>query len=235
MSRRVFISYSTKDSAAANELSRYLTAAGWDVWMDVAKIAGAEDWSAALAEGLRSTDAVVALVTVNSMQSKWVRREILAADRADIPILPVRIGNPMIPDRLALVLNEIQRIDLNEMDHGSLHRIEGDLINILRRRAPGNRRRRRASARMVVGTVLATLGSIGIIVAFGIFFYFGYQWILTSQESLNTIDSGSFESRSDESLQGWLRAVAAFPVFFVSAILAAIGSGLRRSAERKQV
>jgi energy-coupling factor transporter transmembrane protein EcfT len=88
---------------------------------------------------------------------------------------------------------------------------------------------------MVVGTVLATLGSIGLVVAFGIFFYFGYQWILTSQESLNTIDSGSFESRSDASLQGWLRAVAAFPVFFVSAILAAIGTGLRRSAERKQV
>ncbi len=234
MSRRVFVSYSTKDSALANELSRYLTGAGWDVWMDVAKIAGAEDWSAALAGGLRSTDAVVALVTVNSMQSKWVRREILAADRADIPILPVRVGNPMIPDRLALVLNELQRIDLNELDQGSLHRIEGDLINILQRRVPRSHRRR-ASGRMAVGTVLATVGSIGIVVAFGIFFYFGYQWILTSQESLNTFDSGSFESRSDQSLQGWLRAVAAFPVFFVSAILAAIGTGLRRSAERKRV
>ena len=235
MGRRVFISYSTIDSVLANGLSRYLVGAGWDVWMDVASIAGAEEWSAALTRGLRSTDAVIALITVDSMQSKWVQREILAADRADIPILPVRVGNPPIPDRLALVLNELQRIDVNEFDQSSLRQIEGDLINVLRRRTPDGRLRRRASAQMMVGKVLSTLGIIGLIVAFGMFFYFGYQWILTSQESIGTTGPGSFESRSDESLQGWLRAVAAFPVFFVSAILAAIGSGMRRSAERKQV
>lgn len=235
MGRRVFISYSKMDSAIANGLSRYLNRAGWDVWMDVASIAGAEEWSAALTRGLRSTDAVIALVTVDSMQSKWVRREILAADRADIPILPVRVGNPPIPDRLALVLNELQRIDVNELDQSSLQRIEGDLINVLRSRVPDGRLRRRASAQMTVGTVLSTLGAIGIIAAFGMFFYFGYQWILVSQESMNTTGTGSFETRSDESLQGWLRAVAAFPVFFASAILAAIGNGMRRSAERKQV
>ena len=215
----------------ADEIYRHLGRVGWDVWRDEAKLGGGENWSSAITEGLRATSAVVVLITENSMTSKWVRREIRAADRAGIPILPIRVGGAPIPDELALLLNEIHHIDISapgsdNNDSQYLQRVESDLLALTRRE--GGRRRDLGRTRIRIGKVLTAIGLIGVVAAFAMFFFFLYVTIS------NTSELGISRPVADRD-QEFLRAFAAFPVFFVSAIIAAIGQGLQRSGERMQI
>lgn len=221
----------------ADSLCRYFDRAGWEVWRDADVLKGGDNWSAEIAEGLRNADAMIVLITDASMTSRWVRREIRAADRAGLPILPVRLGQPPIPDELALIINELHQVTLNEFETSALPAIEDDLVSLLdRSRSPDGGR-----TQIMVGNVLSVIGIIGIIVAFGMFFYFGYQAIVTSSDvgfdSSTSFDDAraQFDQDRRESDAAFLRVAAAFPVFFVSGILAAIGEGMKRSGRRKQI
>src|SRR5215207_6641463 len=72
----IFISHSSEDKLAARSIARYLRSARWTVWIDEAGIAGGKDWRQELVRALEKTWVVVLLVSLYSMRSKWVTREI---------------------------------------------------------------------------------------------------------------------------------------------------------------
>jgi hypothetical protein len=163
---------------------------------------------------------VLLLVSLNSMKSRWVVREIQAADRLGIQIIPVLIDDVPYPDPLRMILSGVQQIHatgINDSDHAAqqLAQIDTALVHAARRPGPSKPGR----VRIVIGTILATIGGIGIIVAFGIFGY-GVYVEMTSEPS--------FEP-------GVPMPFYAFPVFFVSMIVAAIGQGLRQSGLKKGI
>lgn len=223
--RRVFVSYSREDARMAAALVDHLRRARWDVWQDLHGIRGGEDWSAALTRALRSTDAVVVLVTDDSMRSEWVRREVRAADRAGIVILPVVVDGAPVPDELALILDDVQRVDVHELERAQLVRIEDDLLHLVRR--PG-RSGRRGRGQLVLGNVLSVVGMVLIAVAFVVFLVGGYRFV-TTDSSLD------FDASEDAARSAWLQAAAGFPIFVVGGIIATIGQSLRRSALRKRI
>lgn len=85
----VFISYSRKDTEFVEKLERDLNARGISIWRDTSSIVGGEEWYQAIMRGIQQSYVMLQVVTPNSEDSKWVRREGLYADQRDLPIIPV--------------------------------------------------------------------------------------------------------------------------------------------------
>ena len=84
----VFISYARADAPQAQRLSALLEGEGVGVFQDQALVAG-ENWSAAVRDALADSRIIVALLSRNSVRSKWVEEDILDAMRHGQRIAPV--------------------------------------------------------------------------------------------------------------------------------------------------
>jgi hypothetical protein len=71
----LFFSYSHKDAARAQRLVRWLEKEGHGVWRGDDDIGGGASFSAEIEKALKECDAVLALWSVSSVQSAWVRDE----------------------------------------------------------------------------------------------------------------------------------------------------------------
>ena len=81
---RVFISYAQRDSGIAERLVDALQSVGLSVWLDRESLAPGTLITEEISQAIQSADAVLVLVTENSLASAWVQREIeLAATSAD--------------------------------------------------------------------------------------------------------------------------------------------------------
>jgi len=88
----VFISYARKDEAYAAKLRDGLVGAGLHVW-EQRDVSPGDNWARATGKALDEADAVVVLLSPDSMASDWVRREI-----------EFTISSPRFKDRLIPVL-----------------------------------------------------------------------------------------------------------------------------------
>jgi hypothetical protein len=91
-----------RDAQLASRLARVLSDLGQDVWVDTLAILPGDDWRDVLNDALGKSDVVIALLTPNSVGSKWMLSELGAARayqriRGDIAILPIVIGDAEIP------------------------------------------------------------------------------------------------------------------------------------------
>ncbi|MBZ0320937.1 MAG: toll/interleukin-1 receptor domain-containing protein [Anaerolineae bacterium] len=102
---KVFISYSRKDNDVASRLASELRDYGFDVWIDT-QISSGERWLAAIGEAIRTSSAVIVIVSSSSSKSEWVEREILLANREAKPIIPFQIDGTYLP-----ILIDVQHID----------------------------------------------------------------------------------------------------------------------------
>jgi WD40 repeat protein len=84
-----FISYAREDQDFARRLHAALVDAGHSLWVDWESIHPSSDWFKEIAEGIDQSDAVIFIVTRNSVQSKECRAEVEHARRAEIRIVPV--------------------------------------------------------------------------------------------------------------------------------------------------
>lgn len=110
--RVVFLSYSRADSESASILKTLLEANGFIVWMDTDAIHSGK-WKDRIFEGLENARALLFLMTANSLSSEWVKKEVDLASRKKVPIIPVQVGQPDIPNWF-------------EFDYGGLHRYKLD-------------------------------------------------------------------------------------------------------------
>ncbi|MGH3885367.1 MAG: TIR domain-containing protein, partial [Pseudonocardiaceae bacterium] len=107
----VFISCASDDLALAHEVHRWLNQAGHEVYFDQGLQQGStvgEAWLQRLRERLRWADAVVCVVTVASVASRWCTAEIAMAQARGSWLLPLRAE----PDADHPLLTDSQHIDL---------------------------------------------------------------------------------------------------------------------------
>lgn len=76
---RVFISYSHEDATTAEAIAAQLAHLGLGVWIDKNEVRPGDSFLARMNEGLAAASYVVLLVSASSSQSRWVRREWMAA------------------------------------------------------------------------------------------------------------------------------------------------------------
>jgi hypothetical protein len=101
----VFISYQHGDKPVARALADGLEAAGLQVWIDENELLVGGSLIEQLATAVEGVDFFVALVSPNSVASRWCQKEISMAlsggmGREGVRVLPVRVGNVEMPATL---------------------------------------------------------------------------------------------------------------------------------------
>ena len=116
---QIFVSYSRKDSEFADRVIRKLEAAGFNVWFDREGIQGGDQWMERIVNALDKSDAIVVVLSPNSVVSRNVGAEVSLAHEANKRIIPVVAKQATISARLRLQLAGIHRIDLeSDFDAG---------------------------------------------------------------------------------------------------------------------
>ncbi|QPC84538.1 SUMF1/EgtB/PvdO family nonheme iron enzyme [Phototrophicus methaneseepsis] len=75
----IFISYSKKNSDYAFALAVFLQDKGFNIWIDRIGIEYGVDWWDAIVDGLNNCSAFIVVMTPESRQSSWVKREVFLA------------------------------------------------------------------------------------------------------------------------------------------------------------
>jgi tetratricopeptide (TPR) repeat protein len=103
MSTRVFLSYSTADRSLATTLKGAL-ADRIDVWIDREQLAGGDALKPLIKRAIQGSAGLVVLVTPDSAQSTWVRREVAHARKLGLRVVPVFVGEApdLFPDLVGI-------------------------------------------------------------------------------------------------------------------------------------
>lgn len=109
----VFLSYSDKDRGFAASIVEVLRHRGIPVWYSRTNILGAQQWHDEIGAALQRCDWFVVILSPNSVESVWVKRELLYAlqqNRFENRIIPL-LYQPCDSDRLSWTLSFFQMID----------------------------------------------------------------------------------------------------------------------------
>jgi len=109
----VFVSYSRLDGDFAYRLAKSLSDAGHEVWLDTVSIPPGVKWHTAIQNGLKVCEALVLIVSPNSVQSQNVEDEWRYFRNAGKTILPVQLK----PAEVHFQLIDIQYVDFFQQDY----------------------------------------------------------------------------------------------------------------------
>lgn len=87
----VFISYSSRDMENEDGILRQIVGrlrSNFNIWLDKTDLTAGTDWQEALHGAVKSSRVVVFFVSPASVESKYCKAEIAAAQNADIPVIP---------------------------------------------------------------------------------------------------------------------------------------------------
>src|ERR1051326_713754 len=112
----VFMSYSRRDSDVMWRTAKYLRAQGINVWVDNEKLVpGTAIWEEEIEKALKAASAVVVVMSPDSKNSEWVRREISLADQYRKHILPILVrGDEDSSITLRLITRQFVDLRQNE-------------------------------------------------------------------------------------------------------------------------
>ncbi len=97
---KIMISYSRANESVARDIERDLDKAGYSVWRDTSSIPGSAEWDIAIQKAIDACEVVVAIVSSSSLESRWVRRELVYADGQNKRILPLLFERINLPPLL---------------------------------------------------------------------------------------------------------------------------------------
>ena len=92
---QVFISYSQSDSSLAARVSEELRKSGLEVWDAQVNLLPGDNWAAKVGRALEESDAMVVLLTPNSISSPHVKAEMafaLGSKSYSNRLIPVAVG-----------------------------------------------------------------------------------------------------------------------------------------------
>ena len=94
---KVFISYSRKDIDFARKLAGDLEKAGYDVWWDITGLHGGDDWVSTIPAAIAASKYMIVVLTPNSIESTWVRKEYTHALNLRRKIVPIMLASTSVP------------------------------------------------------------------------------------------------------------------------------------------
>jgi hypothetical protein len=94
--RVAFVSHSAKDKPFARKLTADLVANGVKVWLDEQRILVGDSIPEKIAQGLAESDFFLIVISENSVNSAWVKKELSGAlvheiERRKVTVLPIRL------------------------------------------------------------------------------------------------------------------------------------------------
>lgn len=107
----VFISYSSKNAAAAQAVCSALEAANVRCWMAPRDILPGADWAASIMEAVANSRIMVLVFSSHANASAQVRREVRQAFEHEIPVLPIRIENVAPNSSLSFYMGSVHWLD----------------------------------------------------------------------------------------------------------------------------
>lgn len=137
MSFTVFISYARIDSDFAHKIIDALKQHGITTWIDESSIQPGEDWFTRIGQAVKDCQMMLVILSPNSMNSKWVKRELKFADRQQKRVLPLLQAPCSLPPDLELIIGDLQWADFTKGDFEKnlsslldvFHKIPGFVIN----------------------------------------------------------------------------------------------------------
>src|SRR5262245_17646611 len=105
--QKIFISYSRKDMDFVRKLAGDLEKAGYDVWWDITDLRGGDDWVRQIPEAIRLSQFFLVVLTPDSVESEWVRKEYTQALSLHKKIIPIML----VPSPVPFALNTINFIN----------------------------------------------------------------------------------------------------------------------------
>ena len=112
----VFLSHSAKDRRFAERIAQALRRHGIPVWYSGTDIVGAAQWHDEIGKALQRCDWLVVVLSPHSVESPWVKRELLYAlddARYETRIVPV-LFEPCKHQDLSWTLGEFEFVDFTK-------------------------------------------------------------------------------------------------------------------------
>ncbi len=110
---QVFISYSERDREAMEKIRNSLRRESLTVWTNTTDIQTGEDFQSAIDRGIEQTDNLVYLLSPDSVQSEYVRKELDYAVSLQKRIIPVLVRETSV-DEIPKALQGVQYIDITD-------------------------------------------------------------------------------------------------------------------------
>ena len=118
--RHFFISYSRTDTNQKENIVKQLRARGINLWVDIENLVpGTPAWEREIERAIRSSAGIIVLLSPESNNSEWVRREISFAEQNDKVVFPVLIRGDE-DDSIPLRLSNHQWVDLRRNSENGL-------------------------------------------------------------------------------------------------------------------
>jgi hypothetical protein len=116
----IFLSYSRGDAQQADHWVAALEQFGYRVWIDRSGIRGGQQWMATIVRSIEEAQALLLLLSPNSVRSDNVRREIDLAVQVKKRIIPVEIQATTISGALLYQLAGLQHLQVWRDPRGGL-------------------------------------------------------------------------------------------------------------------
>jgi|SRR5215213_7239934 len=115
----VFISHSHTDSSLVKKIAAALENEGLTVWDAETEILPGDNFAEKISEALKASDAMVVLLTPESLKSKWTQWEIqyaLGNKSYDRRVIPVLVGSEenISSESIPWILRKLQMIRLSK-------------------------------------------------------------------------------------------------------------------------
>lgn len=124
----LFLSHSSRDRAFVSKLATTLRSHGLNVWYSETNLVGAQQWHDEIGRALGRCNWFVAVLSKDSVKSRWVKRELLYALRSarfENRIVPLML-KPCEPELLSWTLPDFQSVDFT----GGFDRGCGQLLRV---------------------------------------------------------------------------------------------------------
>ncbi|MCK6211588.1 toll/interleukin-1 receptor domain-containing protein [Georgenia sp. EYE_87] len=213
MTFSAFISYSRRDSEAADLVAEVLEEQGFSVYLDRGRVRGGP-FPAQLDHAIAACDVFVVLLSPAAARSQYVNREVhAAADAHRRPILPVQV-EPGDLGPLRFLLGPLHRVDLTDRTDEQLDAVVDGAYQAVY--AGHQRVEEPGRALRAVGTIIAVVGVVLLFAGMGyLFLLMGEAW------------------NAPPGTGPPAEIPTGFGIFFVGMVVAGIGEGLRRAGRRR--
>lgn len=159
-----FMSYSRDDASYQKRIISQLRQRGINVWVDTENlIPGSPAWEREIERAIRAASGIIVLLSPDSNNSEWVRREISFAEQNQKRIFPILVRGDE-DDSIPLRLSSHQRVDLRRDFDGGLNELERALRDHIGATAVHRLPRKRGVAqpidlkKIILPSVLVALG-----------------------------------------------------------------------------
>ena len=127
----VFMSYSRRDDAVMRRIVAFLREQGIKVWVDNEKLVpGTPVWEREIEKAVQGASAIVVVLSPDSNDSVWVRREISFADQYEKRVFPLLVRGDE-KTSISIRLNDRQYVDIRSNEDAGLNLVSAALFRYL--------------------------------------------------------------------------------------------------------